>query len=420
MFRRLVLVGLFGLILSLNSPFSNAAIKAGDSCPTVGKTKKVGSQTLICKKQGKKSVWMKNKSSSNTAAGKSENPTPNPSPIQTQSPTPTVSPTPTPTSTPTPTPTQESIPQFLTMNDANNELALKVAWQSFNKRMLEATNPKSKIELRTGDKTDKSRANDYIKSLTRSVAFWDDIYSPSKPIVAALSYSDEYAWMENQWKQFGLNPKDMGGESGYKANGADCNQGSATLNNGTDPFFWGCLASRGSIDFIGVQKFAGHEYTHIVQSFLIEWKSGSYKRSALPFLFTEGSADFYGIASSSNNQEEFLKNWSESRVRGFFGGTKDKAEIKTWDTDKWVWALNENAKNNQIPESPGVQYYSGREVVARLIGLKGHEGFVNFMKTTESSQDWKKSFLEIYGLSWDEFTKKIAPELVVITKNLIP
>jgi hypothetical protein len=137
-------------------------------------------------------------------------------------------------------------------------------------------------------------------------------------------------------------------------------------------------------------------------------------------LFTEGSADFYGIASSSRNREEFLKNWSESRVKGFFGGTKDKAEIKNWDADKWVWALNENAKNNQIPESPGVQYYSGREVVARMIGLKGHEGFVNFMRTTESSQDWKKSFLEIYGLSWDEFTKKIAPELVSITKNLIP
>lgn len=416
MLKRLFLVGLFGLSLSLVTPFSNAAIKAGDSCSTVGKTKKVGGQTLICKKQGKKSVWMKNKTSSNSASGKNENPAPNPTPSQSTTPAPIPSQTP----TPTPSPTQEVIPQFLTMNDANNELALKVAWQSFDKRMSQASSPKAKVEIRTGDKTDKARASQYLQSLIQSVVFWDDIYSPSKPIVAALSYADEYSWMENQWKQFGLNSKDVGTEESYKFNGADCNQGSATLYNGTDPFFWGCLASRGSIDFIGVQKFAGHEYTHIVQSFLIEWKSGSYRRSALPFLFTEGSADFYGIASSSRNREEFLKNWSESRVKGFFGGTKDKAEIKNWDADKWVWALNENAKNNQIPESPGVQYYSGREVVARMIGLKGHEGFVNFMRTTESSQDWKKSFLEIYGLSWDEFTKKIAPELVSITKNLIP
>ncbi len=416
MLKRLFLVGLFGLSLSLVTPFSNAAIKTGDSCSAVGKTKKVGGQTLICKKQGKKSVWMKNKTSSNSASGKNENPAPNPTPSQSTTPAPIPSQTP----TPTPSPTQEVIPQFLTMNDANNELALKVAWQSFDKRMSQASSPKAKVEIRTGDKTDKARASQYLQSLIQSVVFWDDIYSPSKPIVAALSYADEYSWMENQWKQFGLNSKDMGTEESYKFNGADCNQGSATLYNGTDPFFWGCLASRGSIDFIGVQKFAGHEYTHIVQSFLIEWKSGSYRRSALPFLFTEGSADFYGIASSSRNREEFLKNWSESRVKGFFGGTKDKAEIKNWDADKWVWALNENAKNNQIPESPGVQYYSGREVVARMIGLKGHEGFVNFMRTTESSQDWKKSFLEIYGLSWDEFTKKIAPELVSITKNLIP
>ena len=82
--------------------------------------------------------------------------------------------------------------------------------------------------------------------------------------------------------------------------------------------------------------------------------------------------------------------------------------------------MNENAKNNQIPESKWVQYYSGREVTARLIGLKGHSGFVNLMKRAESTQDWKKSFEEIYGLTWDEFTKKMSIELVEITKKLVP
>ena len=55
-----------------------------------------------------------------------------------------------------------------------------------------------------------------------------------------------------------------------------------------------------------------------------------------------------------------------------------------------------------------------------MIGLKGHEGFVSFMKKTESSQDWKSSFLEVYAISWDDFSKKMGAELVIITKNLIP
>jgi hypothetical protein len=137
-------------------------------------------------------------------------------------------------------------------------------------------------------------------------------------------------------------------------------------------------------------------------------------------LFTEGSADFYGIASASSDQSAFLKNWSESRIKGFFGSTEERAVIKSWNAEKWQWALNENAKNNQIPESRWVQYYSGRELVARMIGLKGHEGFVEFMKKTESSQDWKKSFVDVYGITWDEFTAKMSLELVEITKRLVP
>lgn len=396
---------------------SSSAVKVGSSCTTIGKSTKIGKITLICSKQGKKLLWIRKSTTSIPAASPANSPTPVLA-------TPTTSPSPTSTLTASPSPTPQStyvpVPEYLTMADSNDELALKVAWKSFDKRMSQATSTKTAVELRTGTKTDRQRANNYIKSLIRSVAFWDDIFSSAKPVVVALSYSDEYAWMESQWKSFGINPNDLGGEASYSASGADCNQGSAFLNKGTEPFFWGCLASRGSIDFIGVQKFAGHEFTHIVQSYLMEWKTGTYRKFPLPFLFTEGSAEFYGIATASESEAEFLRNWSQARVSGFFGSREDKLAIKSWDADKWVWALNENAKNNQIPESKWVQYYSGREVTARLIGLKGHSGFVNLMKRAESTQDWKKSFEEVYGLTWDEFTKKMSIELVEITKKLVP
>jgi hypothetical protein len=418
--KRLIVLVLIG-IMSYSIPYAAAAVKAGDKCSTRGISKTVGKKVFICVKQGKKLSWALKKDNGTSSQPKQTSPTPSPSP----SPTPTLAtpePQPTSSSTPTPSPTaiKEEVPEFLTISQPLNELAIKVAWKSFDKRNQQATSSKAKVDLRTGPNTDQSRASEYIESLKNSVAFWDDVYSPDKPVVAALAYSSDYSWMESQWKLFGLNPNDMGGESSFKQSGADCNQGSATLSKGVEPFFWGCLASRGSIDFIGVKKFAGHEYTHVVQSHLIEWKSGSYKRSALPLLFSEGSADFYGIASASKNQSEFLTNWNESRRRGFFGESSERLAIKSWNSDKWLFALNENAKNNQVPESKWVQYYSGRELILGLIGLKGHESFVSFMKKTESYQDWKKSFQEVYGLSWDEYAQKMSVELVEITKALVP
>lgn len=402
--RRIIIASLLISLTLLFPQSSNAAIKPGDICKAVGSTKKVGSTTLICKKQGKKTLWVKQGSSSSNAASPSKSPSP--------------------VASPSPSPSQKItsglVPDYLTMNDPNDELALRVSWKSFDKRMSQAVSPKASVEIRTGAKTDKSRANEYLKSLIRSVAFWDDVYSPTKPVVAALSYSDEYAWMEDQWKRFGMNPKDLGGESSFTSGGASCNQGSAYLYNGLEPFFWGCLPSRGAIDVIGLQKFAGHEFTHIVQSHLIEWKTGRYKPSALPKLFMEGSAEFYGIATASQGEEEFLKNWNSARVNGYFGSPAEKSVIKDWNADKWLWALNENANNKLIPEAQGVLYYSGREITSRLVGLKGHEGFVSFMKQTESLQDWKKSFENIYAITWDEFSRKMSLELVEITKRLAP
>jgi hypothetical protein len=42
------------------------------------------------------------------------------------------------------------------------------------------------------------------------------------------------------------------------------------------------------------------------------------------------------------------------------------------------------------------------------------------MKQTESLQDWKKSFENIYAITWDEFSRKMSLELVEITKRLAP
>ena len=57
--RKLIILLSLVLSISLVSPTSNAAsVKAGDKCKKVNQTVSAGGQDLVCKKQGKKRVWV--------------------------------------------------------------------------------------------------------------------------------------------------------------------------------------------------------------------------------------------------------------------------------------------------------------------------------------------------------------------------
>jgi cytochrome b involved in lipid metabolism len=57
--RKLIILLSLVLSISLVSPVANAAgVKAGDKCKKVNQTVSAGGQNLVCKKQGKKRVWV--------------------------------------------------------------------------------------------------------------------------------------------------------------------------------------------------------------------------------------------------------------------------------------------------------------------------------------------------------------------------
>lgn len=89
--RKLIILLSLVLSISLVSPTSNAAsVKAGDKCKKVNQTVSAGGQDLVCKKQGKKRVWVVAKkqpvASSSPKSSTSQSPSPTPTQSASQEP----------------------------------------------------------------------------------------------------------------------------------------------------------------------------------------------------------------------------------------------------------------------------------------------------------------------------------------------
>ena len=397
---RVLLIALFLLSLQTHST-SATPPKAGAICNKVGITKNYNGKKYTCVKSGKKLVWDKG------VVVKVVTPTPTPTPTISASPTPT--PTISASPTPTPTPTVNSLPKSWPLNQRASEDLIQIADASVRNYISDATR-KPKINLLTGPNTDRTKAENYVKFLELSAIGWGKDWFPDEVNVALASVSD-YSWIKEMWTTYGL----IGGgfdssKESWERFGNQCNQGSAIY--ATKPFFWGCLPSEAP-EMIGLTKFSPHEYTHLVQYAIIYYQSGK-KIWNLPFLFSEGSADFYGVTYASNN-ETLLKNWSLYWSQGYIS-TQARLALKSASVSEIELYLKDSMKEGKL--ASGHWYWTGAYATARLVAAKGHEGFVEYMRKAGSTGDVFQAFQDTYGISFDSFAELIAPEIKELTKKI--
>lgn len=400
---RLVLILVLGLLLT-GSPLQNAAfggVKAGGPCSKLGITSNVSGKTFTCIKSGKKLIWNKGVTALNA--------TPTKSPTSTLSPMPTPSPTPSSKASGAPVTTEQELPEYWPLDKpANADLAL-IADASVRKYILDAiTIPK--INVLTGPRTDKLKAKDYLKFLEKAAMGWGKDWMPDEVDVALANVSD-YDWINGIWTQYGLNrPPFDNSKASWERNGNQCNQGSASFN--LKPFFWGCLPDQNS-NIVGLNKFGPHEYTHLAQYGIIYYQGGK-RLWNLPVLFSEGSADFYGVTYAST-AENAKQNWSSFWKSGYMGSDA-RIALKQANTDEIESLLLDAMLDARKVNSHW--YWTGAYATMRLVAAKGHQGFVKFMRNTGESADVFKSFESVYGMKFENFAKIIAPEIKVLTNDL--
>lgn len=369
-----------------------AAVKAGDICKKSGSTATANGKKFTCVKSGKKLVWNKG--------------------VASAKPVPAV--TPTSSSTPSPTQTQSqitsaSLPDSWSLEKAADENLVLIADASVRKYTQDATTL-PKINLMTGPKTDRFAAANYLRFLEKAAIGWGKDWMPDQ-VDIAMAQVDDFDWIKPLWKQYGL---DGGGfdnsESTWRRFGADCNQGSAIYDK--VPFFWGCLPKSQS-NFIGLNKFAPHEYMHLVQNGIIYHQSGKKVRN-FPYLLSEGSADFYGVTYAST-PETLKLNWKTYWADGYIS-TSAKSALKSASNEEIESLLMDAMKSGT--KAPGHWNWTGAYLTARLVAAKGHEGFVAYMRKTGETGDPFKAFEMVYGITFEKLTQIVAPEIKNLALNL--
>lgn len=373
---------LVALILTLIpiTAFSAQKINPGSTCKVYKQKVTNRSKVFTCIKSGEKLVWNKG-----VAIFK-------PTPTPTQSKIPSV-----------------SLPESWPLEKPADENLILIADASLRKYIADATKLPN-INLMTGPNTDRMAATNYLRYLEKAAIGWGKDWMPDQ-VDIAMAQVEDFEWIKPLWKQYGL---DGGGfdntESSWRKFGADCNQGSAIYDK--VPFFWGCLPKNPS-NFIGLDKFAPHEYMHLVQNGIIYHQSGRKIRN-FPYLLSEGSADFYGVTYAST-PETVKQNWKTYWADGYISPAA-KSALKSASNDEIESLLMDAMKSGT--KAPGHWNWTGAYVTARLVAAKGHEGFVAYMRKTGETGDPFKAFEMIYGITFERLTQLVAPEIKALTLNL--
>jgi hypothetical protein len=362
----------FTLVIALAIPISPAiaTAKAGAVCKKAGIKSVVAGKTFTCMKSGKKLIWNKGTK------------------VITQ---PIV------------------VPDTWPIDQSADKNIFLIADKSVRKTQSISRNAPL-IEINYGPTTDKVRTDEYLNSMMVAAKFWSIDWKYEDKITVAVGTAKDFTWISQYWQRFGLTGGGFdNSESSYTAFGEYCSQGSAIYGN-NQPFFWGCISTKGSFEIIGLRKFAAHEYTHLAQYGIM---SNQGARS-MPGLLMEGSADFYGVSLGSN-PDKINQDWKSYFEMGYVSDSA-RTFLKNATEEQIAELLIDSF--NRSTRLDNHWYYTGAYVTLRMIAAKGHQGFVEFMREVASSGNVQSTFEKIYGIKFENFAKLIAPEIQKLSSTI--
>jgi hypothetical protein len=369
-----------------------AAVKPmpGNSCNKIGSVQISGGFKFTCIKSGKKTVWNNGVriTGKPSTASNSKNPT--------QTPTPFSSP---------------SISASLRK--------LQNIWQEINQIKNEKTVPSLALDIRYSPNVNQTYAKSVLGGMSGAAQFWQSQFLPEKPFPVLVFSEKDENWYRNQLIEFGIGTefvnqkveqyKTQAKRTGSKMNAAGLNGYQNVnwfeFNFGTD-FGTKNLGPDARLFELGSLKVGPHEYTHAVQSKLVDGQSSDY----MPCWFIEGGAEFYGMVLGAKDLQT-LKEMRYNQVweryyLNFNGMGYEPAQ-------GWEAFLEENGAFNETSKpsnecGPNGAYPVGSLATQYLYELKGQKGIVDFMNGIQASKDWRKTILNVYGISWTQMKKEIA------------
>jgi len=365
-----------------------ATPKVGAKCTKLNSV----SGTLICKKVGSKLAWQKR------VAVKAA-PAPSPTPIATPTPTPI------PTPTPTPEPTGPSSP--ITFDNLDLKWTSIVARNELNAQIAKLTTPKSTVEIISGPNVVASQLEEEKRLLSIAETLFSKYYQPTSYQVVFFSEKDG-AWADQALATYGGSYGSLVTEIAKWPNG--CNFAFATTGK-KGPIYYQCMDTRGRGD--NDKQTAIHEYFHLVQQ--------KFKNASMACWLLEGSATYFGVAlgvdgadTSGATGRKFIQQLAYQYNPG--GSPSNPPNTRMRDiaqtTEGVVKLLTDLELQPRSPQDNCLTLgaYSGGHIATEaLIAVKGFTTYMTFLESLKNGKEWQENFQIIFGISTQEFYKKLAP-----------
>ena len=368
MWRRSFLVTMVVALLigSVIPTYSASIPKAGAFCKKAGVTQSYKGKVFVCKKSGKKLVWMKSKE--NVADGIS----------------------PSPTLTPT---------SFDDLYQARRGISY-TAWKRTSETIKASESKVGLLEVFTGPNT-KPFFDDYPLAVSLVSRAFPNRGEPEKTIVIRFKYQD-LAWAEQTLRQK-LSPEDYDqlsrDERGNQITGR-CDESSrnchshkamqTTTRSGISLIIQGVSNSQDLNDPTWRARFnsgmiEAHEYFHSLQRIAGGGPSRAW--------FKEGSAEW--VQNAAINFEDF------EAYRNFM-------KVNCWGacyriSEAWLIEFLEPASDSFRPSKfdSWTDYSLGSYVIEILVALKGPDSIIEMNSQMAAGADFDSAFKNVYGSDWD-------------------
>ena len=390
-----VLILSLGLLVPTTSALASAAPSPGSKCSKSGQTKIYKQRKFTCVKAGNKTVWNKGVQ---VKISKPNNTQSNSSPKD-------------------PSPTLPARPDRLTLDNLDPYWTQRIAMEKVNSYLRSLNAIKDVGKIISSPKTPKEYVQTERTLLDKSVTLWSK-YFMNENMKIVIFTNEDSDWADSALIEHGGSFPNKVSDEIKKQSQFNCNFGFATLaDQGRTPIYYMCndLRGRKSSDTHNTP----HEYFHLVQQKLV-WANGFQE---FPVWLHEGSATFFGTAvgffdddPTGKKSLDFYKElyWQYDpdntgvrnfeRLKGVLSSISPEGAVKLYEP------LEKTQTNNSNLHLFG-HYALGAIATEALVAVYGFETYMEFMQDFSKRNDWKANFENRFGLSIQDFYKKLAPYL---------
>jgi len=359
------------LLISLATPVSAAAPKAGAACTKKNATAASAGKLYTCILSGKKLVW--NKGITIKAA---EKPAANPVSKPTEP-------------TPLPTPTQAEVP---VAKWQETQFAIVKALSSLKPTVIQ------KLNFVYSPNINKTQADKLQASYQEPITLLSNLFVNPRPVTFLVMNENEKDWWLGQLKSLNSNQEEgwWGGSHCKPDPGSHCGYGTSPNPDGT--FHFGQLLGS---QFVWNQRdytIAYHESIHVYQLGLM-----GVRMNALPPWFAEGQANYLGYAFSH-------KYWSSStQRRDTLSDLKRRfPELTNFNASDWSDWLLKIDSNYEFTFNNSLGYSVGELILEALYNDNDYRKVHDWMVSIKDGDNYKDGFKKVFGQDYDNWLKTVA------------